>query len=213
MRAAHSFKVSGLKSFGDILEPLCRHAKLSEFRRILDWGCGCGRVTMHFLALSGLGELMGCDIDGAAVRWTAEFLPHARFSVLAPMPPSSYPDAHFDLIYSYSVFTHLKRDVQRAWLEEMHRLLAPGGMFVATTRGQLALEFGLASRWATFPSDGIVDAHLDPTLDSVAPEDYYRTTYQSRDYTCREFGKLFEIVEYVERGANNLQDVVVMRKR
>jgi len=212
MRDAHAFKVRGLKSVGDFFEPFARHGDLTKVRRILDWGCGCGRMSMYVLAADDCPEFAGCDVDPTAIAWSNENLRRGAFSVLNPLPPAPYPDAHFDLIYSFSVFTHLTRDVQHAWLKEMRRLLAPGGTFIATTHGQLALDFALSTLASRFPREGIADAAIDPTLGDIVPENYYRSTFQSKEYTLREFGKYFTPLEYVERGATNMQDLIVLRK-
>jgi len=42
---------------------------------------------------------------------------------------------------------------------------------------------------------------------------YYRTVFQTRDYTLRVWSDWFEIVDYVERGIDGFQDLVTMRKR
>ena len=212
-RNLHAFKVSGLKTLGEFMEPLHRHANLSRIRRALDWGCGCGRLTMFFLAAKDGPEVFGCDIDAEAIAWCNEFLEPAAFAVIEPMPPTAYPDAHFDLILSYSVFTHLTRQVQQAWLAEMYRVLAPGGFFLASTHGIFAHQFSSGSTSAQFPPEGIVDLLIDSTLGEIAPKDYYRATFQSKEYTLCEFGKYFQMVEYIERGANNFQDLAVMQKR
>ncbi len=209
---AHNFKVGGLKSFGDFLEPLARHGDLSRLRRMLDWGCGCGRMGMYFLAAADGPEYSGCDIDADAIAWAQAHLPGGTFSVLDPMPPAPYADGHFDLITSFSVFTHLTRQVQHAWLAEMRRLLAPGGLFLATTHGAMAYQFANGNLAAAFPPEGIVDSHKDPTLDGIAPKGYYRGTFQSPEYTRREFGKYFSVLDYLEAGATNHQDIVVLRK-
>ena len=211
-RDSHRFKVGGLKTFGEFLECLARHADLSRFRRALDWGCGCGRIAMYFLAIEDGPTIRGCDIDPRAVRWADEFLQRGAFDVIEPMPPTPYADAQFDLIVSYSVFTHLSRDVAHSWLMEMHRLLEPGGLFLATTHGDCALQFAHGSRLASFPSDGILDAQADDTLDDIAPNGYYRATFQSREYTLRQFGKYFKVLDYRECGANNLQDIILVQK-
>lgn len=212
MREPHGFKVSGLKSLGDFFEPIARFGDPARARRILDWGCGCGRMAMFALAAEDCPEFAGADIDPLAVAWCNAHLRRDAFTVLDPMPPTVYPSAHFDLIYAYSVLTHLTRDVQHAWLAEIRRLLTPGGLFLTTTHGQLAYTFACASLAATFPAEAIVDATLDSTLGDIAPTDYYRSTYQSRDYTLREFGRYFTVLEYAERGATNFQDLIVMQK-
>ena len=194
----HSFKVEGFRTVGAFLEALSRNANLADVHRMLDWGCGCGRMSMWLLAADDCPELYGCD-TGA-------------FAVLDPMPPTPYPSEWFDLIVSYSVFTHLTRDVQIAWFEEMRRILAPGGIFLASVHGQLAYDFACGQLTSAFPEAGIVDATLDPALDAIAPSDYYRATYQGRQYTERVFGQYFDILEFVYGGAIN-QDLAVMRKK
>ncbi len=46
-----------------------------------------------------------------------------------------WPDRSFDLVYSLSVFTHLTESVGLAWIEELTRVLKPGGHLVITTHG------------------------------------------------------------------------------
>ena len=50
------------------------------------------------------------------------------------MPPTGLPSGSFDLIYAYSVFSHLSEPASDAWVSEFRRLLAPGGLLVITTR-------------------------------------------------------------------------------
>ena len=44
-------------------------------------------------------------------------------------PPASYTGASFDLIYAYSVFSHLSEEAHLRWFEEFARILKPGGIF------------------------------------------------------------------------------------
>jgi hypothetical protein len=59
---------------------------------------------------------------------------------------------------------------------------------------------------------GIHDGTHDTTLDGVVPAGYYRGTFQTREYTLREWGKYFDVLEYRVRGIGNYQDAVVMRR-
>ena len=47
------------------------------------------------------------------------------------VPPLDVADDTYDLVYAFSVFTHLT-DSWSAWLLELHRVLKPGGLFVVT---------------------------------------------------------------------------------
>jgi len=107
-------------------------------RRILDFGCGCARVLRHLLPLARSCELAGCDIDAAAIDFCRDSIGAARFFVNRPEPPLEVADGAFDLVYSISVFTHLGRGLQEAWVREIRRVLAPGGLAAITVHGELA---------------------------------------------------------------------------
>jgi SAM-dependent methyltransferase len=209
-RDLHYFKVGGLRTFGHFMRAALQHGRLSGMKRILDWGCGCGRVTAHLMGIEDGPEVFGCDIDPLAIEWCNRHLKEGAFSVIKPLPPTPYPDAHFDLIVSYSVFTHLTRDVQEAWLQEMQRLLSPRGIFLATVHGKFPLSVAKGVPNAEFPPSGIEDLIQDDALEGIAPENYYRSTYQAQEYTVREFGKYFKVLEYIERGVDNFQDLIVL---
>ena len=105
-----------------------------EGRRVLDFGCGAGRVLKEFLPEAAIGEFWGCDRHAPTVAWLQENLSppmHFHLSEQVQMP---HPDGHFDLIYAISVFTHITHDWS-AWLLELHRILKPGGYLLATVIG------------------------------------------------------------------------------
>src|SRR5262249_35167165 len=52
------------------------------------------------------------------------------------LPPTGFPAESFDFVYALSVFSHLSEDAHRKWLEEFKRILAPGGVFIATRWGR-----------------------------------------------------------------------------
>jgi SAM-dependent methyltransferase len=135
-----------------------------------------------------------------------------EFVPIDAWPPTPYESGSFDLVIGYSIFTHLSQAAQSAWLDEMRRIIRPGGLFLASTHGDFSGEFLDPSSREDLLRNGIIDGFLDSGLDGIAPEGYYRTVYQTRDYTTREWSKYFEIVEYLERGTGNFQDLVVMRR-
>jgi len=178
---------------------------------VLDWGCGCGRLSAQFLATDAPITLIGADLDQVSINWCQRNLPDSHYHVVSPEPPSPYYANEFDLIFSYSVLTHLGRDSQEAWLKEMHRILAPGGYFLATVKSEIALKFDTKSARPCWTSDEFFDVE-DPTLNGIAPPGYYRAAFQSENYTRRQFGKYFEIVEYVLSGEASGEDLILMRK-
>ncbi len=105
-------------------------------KRVLDFGCGSARVLRHFGVEAGRGELWGCDIDRASIDWArAELSPPFHFFQNGIAPPLPQAAGSFDLIWAMSVFTHIG-DLWSAWLGEMHRLLAPEGILIASFLGE-----------------------------------------------------------------------------
>ena len=104
-------------------------APVEQMRAILDFGCGCGRVARHWAAVEG-PEVYGCDYNPELLAWCAENLPHMRTARNELAPPTPYVSGSFDLIYAFSVFTHLDEGLQSDWLAEFRRLLRPGGILI-----------------------------------------------------------------------------------
>jgi SAM-dependent methyltransferase len=107
--------------------------------RILDWGCGCGRIARHWEPFASKVELHGCDVAAEPIRWCQENLPFGRFAVSGHNPPLPYTDGQFDAVYATSVLTHLTFDSQYRWMQELWRVLKPGGVAVLTAHGPTLL--------------------------------------------------------------------------
>lgn len=108
--------------------------ELESVPRVLDFGCGCGRVIRWWPRVEGTA-LTGCDYNPALVRWCERNLPFASFAVNELLPPSPFGAGSFDLVYSLSILTHLTEEAQRAWIAEWRRILAPGGYLMFTVSG------------------------------------------------------------------------------
>lgn len=124
--------------------------RLADFDRVLDFGCGAGRL-LHALDIDRRDgqSLWGCDVDAACAEWCRDNIPFATIARTVLTPPLPYADASFDLVFAISVFTHLSRPLQLAWARELMRILRPGGVAVVTTCGLGLLPDVLAgdNRW------------------------------------------------------------------
>lgn len=125
--------------------------RVADFDRILDFGCGAGRL-LHALNLERRAgqSLWGCDVNAACAEWCRDNIDFATIDQTSLAPPLPYADASFDLIVAISVFTHLSRPLQLAWARELMRVLRPGGVALVTTWGLGLLPDVLAigDRWA-----------------------------------------------------------------
>ncbi|MDX6689330.1 MAG: hypothetical protein QOG15_787 [Solirubrobacteraceae bacterium] len=106
-----------------------------EDKRVLDFGCGAGRILRHFLPEAELAEFYGSDIDRPSIEWLGRHMsPPLRVLTNGESPPLALASSSFDLIYATSVFTHIT-DYWAAWLLDLRRILKPDGILIATFHG------------------------------------------------------------------------------
>lgn len=207
---ALGFHAMALKAFTDF-----RRKILARFgsmpRRLLDWGCGSGRLAALFARYFDSTEVHGCDIDGEAVAWCSENIARASFGLLPLAPPSKYEDATFDVIVAQSMLSQLDPENQKIWLGELRRLMRPGGVLVAGVNGRLCAQFSSQTYVARRLERRGIAFSPDAVLSGRAPAGYHRSVFQSRTFTEAEWSKRFEIVDYVEAGFENFRDLVVLR--
>ncbi len=176
-----------------------------EGKRVMDFGCGAGRTLKHFMAEAEHAELWGVDIDGASVELLRETAcPPLHVMRSQYMPPLALDSASFDLIWSISVFTHLT-DNALPWLIELHRLLKPGGLLIATYMGRWVSELLAGEPWEEDRIGMNVLRHDHPASDG-AP------LVLISDWWVREhWGRGFEVLKIAPQIHN--QSWAVMRKR
>jgi SAM-dependent methyltransferase len=207
-----SFLSIGKNAYQTIEHTLRQHGKpLDTCRTVLDFGCGCGRTLLWFTQHPAALSLFGTDIDAGAIEWCRQHFAFAAFDTNKALPPSRYATAQFDLIYTISVFTHLNEQQQFAWLQEFQRILQPGGVALITVLGRDVWQHLPPHHVATMEQKGFLFVGLEPTSD-LFPQSY-QTTYHSKDYIFAHYAAYFDILDYIPRGVNNHQDVLVLRKR
>lgn len=125
------------------------YGRVTPDSRLLDIGCGSGRLAIPLTHYLSAGAYEGFDIVGSAVRWcrrnvTPRF-PNFRFKHVrlksslysvrggpAARFVFPYDQSHFDCVVAYSLFTHLQFEEIRNYLTESYRVLSPGGILIST---------------------------------------------------------------------------------
>jgi SAM-dependent methyltransferase len=129
------FLATGAAHADVIAALIAQHAGLDgEDRRILEWGCGPGRILRPLGERAG-ARLHGCDPNPACVAAATAFAPAATIARSAFAPPAPYPSAHFDVVYGVSILTHMNAAAAAAWIVDIARLLKSGGVTILTTHG------------------------------------------------------------------------------
>jgi SAM-dependent methyltransferase len=111
-------------------------------------------MLRFFLREVSARNLHGVDVDPEMVALCRDLYgPLARFDTVPPRPPAPALWERYDVIYLYSVFSHLSQEVHLAWVEEFARRLAPGGLLLATTQSRGFLDFCASLRSGSTPED------------------------------------------------------------
>ena len=146
---------------------------LAPRERILDAGCGVGRLAAPLLDYLATGEYVGFDLSRPAIRWCRQAIEprhpgfrfvhadifNSHYNPRGTVAPESYrfpcADGSVDLVFAASLFTHLQPKAADRYLEESARVLKPGGRAALSfflldepVRSRLA---DFTPRFASFP--------------------------------------------------------------
>ena len=162
---AMSLAVGGnFESVGQIEADLLRYFGLRDGMRIIDLGCGSGRLA-HALGKMGRFEYLGTDtvqslLDYAAKKSPANYQFQLNRTLNIPAASNSA-----DFVVAFSVFTHLLHSETFIYLEDMKRVLRLGGMAIFSF-----LEFSEPAHWGAFEAEMQVrrtgaEGHLNSFID------------------------------------------------
>jgi SAM-dependent methyltransferase len=102
--------------------------------RVLDFGCGWGRLTRMLARDVAPDRLFGCDPSQDILDVCRDNGVPATFARSEFLPDRVPFDERFDLAFAFSVFTHLSEPAHRRCLDALYAALAPGGILVVTVR-------------------------------------------------------------------------------
>jgi ubiquinone/menaquinone biosynthesis C-methylase UbiE len=122
-------KISGLEKARKVL---LNQADLSAGLRVLDIGCGTGRLLVELKQKYPDVEALGLDPDPKALAHARRHAERAAVSVHFDQGFSDaigYPAAFFDRVFSSFMFHHLPTHEKQKTLQEVWRVLKSGGRF------------------------------------------------------------------------------------
>ena len=102
--------------------------------RVLDFGCGWGRLTRYLARDVAPGGLHGCDPVEEILQVCRDNGVPATLARSELFPDPLPFDGEFDLAFSFSVFTHISEAAHESCLRALHGALRPGGLLVLTVR-------------------------------------------------------------------------------
>lgn len=185
-------------------EILC-HLGLGDGVRVVDFGCGSGRLAVQLAAQLKI-DYLGLDVvkpllDYARNKCPPEYRFALNTALTLPVETESV-----DWFSAFSVFTHLLHTESYLYLQEMHRGLRPGGRVVASF-----LEFAVYSHWTVFRDT------VEQQRDSHVPHINQFIERNAWELWARELG--FANVAFIDglaapwpSGQNLGQSIVVLTK-
>lgn len=161
-----------------------------EGKRVLDFGCGVGRLLRYLTPQAKMARIEGCDMHGESIEWCeANLDPPFSFFLNSPSPPlEGVADETYDLVVAISVFTHLASEWS-GWLSELQRVIKPGGLLVTTFHGP-----GMAEAYQSQSGHLYREDEVGMTSLPTGEEGTFASIYHSRWWIEEHWGRAFEPV-------------------
>lgn len=203
---------------------------LGEFGSILDFGCGCGRLLRWLAPALSATDCVGTDIRADSIAWCQQSLP-GRYQHTEMLPPLDLPDDSFDLVYAISVFSHLDRHANLAWLRELVRVCRPGGLLLLSTHGPFSLfviarspaHQSLLNLEAAQARTLLRRIHTEQFLFAPRPADssgspdgvqaLYDQAFFTAEFVAAEWANYVEVLGHIPVVQGMFQDYFVLRAR
>lgn len=225
-------------AFFRIVKAACeRHGRpMRGDTQLLDFGVGWGRIARLFLKDIAGRNVFGVDVTASILEECRRLMPYGTYSLVTQGERLPFPDARFDVITAFSVFSHLSPEAHYHWLGELHRVLGRGGTLVFTTLPRVFLDRCVAcaanpqlddshigelvlarypdweTRLRAFPDDEYLYLPTGGGFDALAPQ-HYGWAMVPKGYMAEHWSNEFEITEHVDDPARLAQAYFVLRKR
>ena len=179
--------------------------------RILDWGCGAARITRHIFIHKPNASVYGCDTNETIIEWNRNSEINATFSVIDHFTPTLYAPDFFDLVFGFSVLTHIDTGQQIEWIKELHRILDTNGILLITTQGCHYIQKLLPVEKREFSSTGMITKSFRKKGHRLM------STYHDAAIFKQLLTPYFEVLEFQEGSSNQEkaggQDLWILRKK
>ena len=187
---------------------------------ILDFGCSSGRVLRHFYEESQKRnwKLFGVDVQARPIQWMRDNFPK-DFCVYtgSTIPKLPFADNSMDVIYGFSIFTHIKYQWDM-WLLELKRILKPGGLLIQTIHTENAWEFYYQNRHEEWIINSLSDAVL--SAKNMPYKYFYQgdigvsQVFWQKETAKQYWGRYIEVVDlFPPPDHRSFQDWIICQKQ
>ncbi len=188
-------------------------------RKILEFGCGAGRMIRWLKPYASRCEIWGTDISSEHIIWANKYLnPPFNFVTTTTIPHLPFEDRYFDLIYAGSVFSHID-DLAKAWLLELRRILDRQGYLYVTINDKHSMK--LLKTSPIYKSTWLAGFISENPAFQLNGENFGMITggrgpasqvFYDIDFFCNSVRGFFDIVS-IDKEAYGFQTGVLLRKK
>lgn len=175
--------MENFRSQGDGHVAVLRHHGLVDGMSIYDLGCGCGRTAQSLHRLGWNGRYAGADVVPELLEELSARCPGYE-TRLNFAPTIIAPDATLDMVFHWSVFTHLYPGESYLYTLDAFRALKPGGKMVFSF---LELEEPAHDRVWQANLDHLRKGHAAEHLDTFLHRDGIRRFARDAGFAEPEF--------------------------
>jgi ubiquinone/menaquinone biosynthesis C-methylase UbiE len=142
------FFQTGVREIREVLEYVDRLALPLERQRVLDFGCGVGRLSQalaeHF------EQVVGVDIAESMVQEARKFNRHGdrvEYRANSTDNLEILDSNSFDFVYTYITLQHIPPEPAENYIREFFRVLRPGGIAIFHVHTGKLYEAGSLRAW------------------------------------------------------------------
>ena len=152
----------------------------SAGKRMLDIGCGIGRMERGFAEM--FGEVWGLDVSGEMIAQAKELnrqFEKIKFVKGSGQDLSIFTGEYFDFVFSYITLQHIPdKKIIFNYLSEIYRVLKPGGLYKVLIRKEWA---GFTFLFGFIPVPRFLFRYIPESVWSI----YDRLAYRNDKVPCR----------------------------
>jgi SAM-dependent methyltransferase len=217
----HAYLAGGRKD-SETLREILRNGGFdpAHCKRFMEFGCSNGRVLRWFTDWAQSAEAWGVDINSFTVLWAARNLrPPFKFAVTTTAPHLPFCDNFYDLVFCFSIFTHID-DMFLSWMAELRRVLRPAGYLFITIHDEKTVELLLdePNRYPDLTNMFMRSEHVaDFQKGRIGMLSIMRDTsamvFYKRDFFLNFLSDMFDVVSVKEQAMADLQTGILVRKK
>lgn len=174
-----SFEDRWEKETPDFAQAIIKKASVNN-PRILDYGCGVGRMAREVLAAHPHATVVGVDASAVQLQHARDYVNNERFSAVFPHEL----EGQFDLVYCLYVLQHIPAIEVREAIARMHYRLKHDGVFIYCSS-----DARMAVRWdnTEFFDDRFLGVNLRSEVEKLFEpiEDLFTAEVFERNETLR----------------------------